>query len=781
MIRRTELLRCLKQQLAEHRVVYLSAYFSTGKSVLVHQFAESCEQSSVYDCLAAQDASLAGYGLCPPKLLVVDNLHGADEEWISNELVPLIERLPMQTKVLLAGRAKLPPALRMLNARGEVGLLDNRFLAFSQEEIREYFLEYGIRLRPADLQFLQDAGQGWALVLSMTAQRMARDKRATPFSLRTAVSFEARAILRHEIFAALPENDRILLTGMAAFREFTGDMARFITGQPDAVDRLRHIAETSYFLLFTPPDSFRMFPFVHEALTDELQNARPAAYIAQLYARAALYCELQRDYPQAMACHLRAGSRERICELLIRCTAERVSMGYYIEAQPYYRMMTEAEILASPGLMKGMSILSSLTCCPDESERWYKELADFAARTARTDARRRAAEEALAYLDIALPHRTNAQVVGKLLHAGLAFADSASWRKGFNIAGNSAGIVNGGKDFSSWVRRGRRLYTILKAPIERALGGCAAGLGNIALGEALYLSGEDAEEEALALVCRGAQEAGSDWEMRFAALGVQSRMLLSRGCADQAITLIEHLMEELPQDQPRQLRQNIYAHLLSLRIITGDTAEALNWLAQDAPDETAFFHLLDRYRYLLKLRLYLLTGQWSKTTLLVSLMRTYAARYNRPYLMIQLDLMEALILKRNGSDLWLQRAEEAVALAEKWQLIRVIAEEGAAAAELLGAMHLPDTPWHQRLMGLTRQQAARYPHHLQNRPEHPLLTEREQEVFRLMAAGCRNARIADMLGITERTVKHHSAQIYQKLGVASRAEAIARAAEMGEV
>ncbi len=781
MIRRTELLRCLKRQLAEHRVVYLSAYFSTGKSVLVRQFAESCEQSSVYDCLEAENPSLADYALHPPRLLVVDNLHAADEKWIARELVSLIERLPKQTGILLAGRAKLPPALRMLHAKGEVGVLDNRFLAFSQDEIREYFLEHGIRLRPADLQFLREVGEGWALVLSLTAQRMARDKRATPFSLRAAVAFEAHAILRHEIFAALPEGDRILLTGMAAFRDFTGDMARFITGQPDAVDRLRHIAETSYFLQFTPPDSFHMFRFVHDALMDELKNARPQDYIVQLYARAALYCELQRDYPRAMAYHLQAGSRERIRELLIRCTEDRVGMGYYIEAQPYYRMMTEEEILASPGLMKGMSMLCSLVCCPDESERWYRALADFATRSARSDARRRAAEEAVAYLDIALPHRTNAQVVGKLLHAGLSFADSASWRKGFNIAGNSAGIVNGGKDFSSWVRRGRRLYTLLKTPIERALGICGAGLGNIALGEALYLSAEDAEDEALALVCRGAQEAGSDWEMRFAALGVQSRILVSRGCADQAVALIEHLLDELPQDQSRQLRQNIHAHLLYLRIMTGDTAQALNWLSHDAPDESASFHLLDRYRYLLKLRLYLLTGQWSKTALLVSLMRAYAVRYNRPYLMIQLDLMEALILKRSGSDAWRQRAGEAVALAEKWRLIRVIAQEGAAAAELLAALRLPDTPWHQRLMSLTRQQAARYPHYLQSHPEHPLLTEREQEVFRLMVAGCRNARIADMLGITERTVKHHSAQIYQKLGVSSRAEAIARAAEMGEI
>ncbi len=55
------------------------------------------------------------------------------------------------------------------------------------------------------------------------------------------------------------------------------------------------------------------------------------------------------------------------------------------------------------------------------------------------------------------------------------------------------------------------------------------------------------------------------------------------------------------------------------------------------------------------------------------------------------------------------------------------------------------------------------------------LTERETEVLRLVARGKRNREIADELGVTERTVKYHTANIFAKLGVRSRAEAIALA------
>lgn len=79
--------------------------------------------------------------------------------------------------------------------------------------------------------------------------------------------------------------------------------------------------------------------------------------------------------------------------------------------------------------------------------------------------------------------------------------------------------------------------------------------------------------------------------------------------------------------------------------------------------------------------------------------------------------------------------------------------------------------------------AARVVAHL-DRPAAPApvdatLSERELEVLRLVADGQRNKEIADLLGITERTVKAHLASVFNKLGATSRAEAIARAMDAG--
>jgi len=61
----------------------------------------------------------------------------------------------------------------------------------------------------------------------------------------------------------------------------------------------------------------------------------------------------------------------------------------------------------------------------------------------------------------------------------------------------------------------------------------------------------------------------------------------------------------------------------------------------------------------------------------------------------------------------------------------------------------------------------------------PELTEREREVLHLIAQGHSNTEIADQLLLSLKTVRNHVSNIYSKLQVADRAQAIVRAREAG--
>jgi len=84
------------------------------------------------------------------------------------------------------------------------------------------------------------------------------------------------------------------------------------------------------------------------------------------------------------------------------------------------------------------------------------------------------------------------------------------------------------------------------------------------------------------------------------------------------------------------------------------------------------------------------------------------------------------------------------------------------------------TAVHQHLDRLTTGRVAPAPRTAPAPPseDHPVLTRREVEIVRLLAAGKSNRAIGRRLVISEGTVKSHVTHILQKLGAANRAEAV---------
>jgi LuxR family transcriptional regulator, maltose regulon positive regulatory protein len=59
------------------------------------------------------------------------------------------------------------------------------------------------------------------------------------------------------------------------------------------------------------------------------------------------------------------------------------------------------------------------------------------------------------------------------------------------------------------------------------------------------------------------------------------------------------------------------------------------------------------------------------------------------------------------------------------------------------------------------------------------ISTREQEVLQLLGAGLSNHAIAEKFCISDHTVRTHLVNIYRKLGVKNRTQAMARAQELG--
>ncbi|MCC2628708.1 MAG: hypothetical protein K0S14_2358, partial [Thermomicrobiales bacterium] len=140
----------------------------------------------------------------------------------------------------------------------------------------------------------------------------------------------------------------------------------------------------------------------------------------------------------------------------------------------------------------------------------------------------------------------------------------------------------------------------------------------------------------------------------------------------------------------------------------------------------------------------------------------------------------ALLLEEQGRhEAALQALERAVIAAEPEGWIRLFVDLGEPMALLLTELsRLQVTPY-----AVDRILAAFSARHLAGSPDQSRLanplTARELEVLDLLVERISNKEIASRLYIAPSTVKRHTLNIYRKLGVNSRREAVLAAHELG--
>lgn len=126
--------------------------------------------------------------------------------------------------------------------------------------------------------------------------------------------------------------------------------------------------------------------------------------------------------------------------------------------------------------------------------------------------------------------------------------------------------------------------------------------------------------------------------------------------------------------------------------------------------------------------------------------------------------------------------QKAFDISKTYGMVRVFADEGVLIVDMLDKMALGNTPYEQAILTLTRKQAGLYPNFMHYAAEKKtLLTDTEEAIYRLILAGMSNEQIGTVMGVTLRTVKFHTSNIYKKLSVKNRTELILRANDRDDI
>ncbi len=157
----------------------------------------------------------------------------------------------------------------------------------------------------------------------------------------------------------------------------------------------------------------------------------------------------------------------------------------------------------------------------------------------------------------------------------------------------------------------------------------------------------------------------------------------------------------------------------------------------------------------------------------------------RHQLEVMLLLAEILHLE-NQDDAARTLLEQALSIASKTGFLRLFAEESPGLRQLIQSMPMLAAPgsWNRKLRALLQQvpepSTEQPPAAAESEPElQEPLSLREQEVLVLINDGYANKEIAERLSVAPATVKAHIRNLYGKLGVRRRTEALARARAQG--
>ena len=680
-------------------------------------------------------------------------------------------------RFVLLGRSPLPGWLMPFQFAGLLHVARTTDLHFDLATTQALLAAREVKADPVEMSAIMRDFKGYPLALDLLCHRLNKAGVYGPEVL-TAVMRDLYLYYDEMVFRRFSQPLRTLLVSLAPFERFTLEMARMVSGDPQAGDLLGFMQRDTSMLVFDGLNTYHFWPIFRKFLVWEMQQLLREKEQRALFSRAGLHHELHDNLDKALDCYAQAGEREKISALLIKNAEQHPGIGQYQQLERHYFALSEEEIWKSPSLICGMSMLTALCMDYDASERWYAALQTFAAGLKKTDADYRDIQGKLAYLDIALPQRGSKGLVEVISHVFRVMTDKQLRVPEFSVTSNLPSVMNGGKDFCDWSKKDDLLYATMKKALETVLGKSGIGLPDAAICESKFEKGEDVSKRLLTLMSRlGDIQAHGTPDMAFAVVGLLARVQVAQGKADAALDALESLRERFVTTGETRFLPNLDA--LRCRIwLRQDRQEAVHtWLQESAPKNDARLWSLWRYQYLTRATAQIAEGAYDDALLLLARLGPYCERCHRVMDGIHVHLLTALCQHRLGDPDWKQTLHAALDTCHAYDFVWPVAQYGAAILPLLGTCDWKgDAAYLDKLVLAARAQAIEYPRFLKARTAQlELLSAAETQVLKLVCENLSNQEIGEILGIKLPTVKTHVSRVLQKLGVNRRSEAKAAA------
>jgi LuxR family maltose regulon positive regulatory protein len=739
------------------------------------------------------------YMLSTKTVVVIDDYHLICNRVVQNSLAYLIKYLPSHFRMMILSRKELEVKFIREYAGGQLFKLGFRDLAFDYQEVVAFFAEKGYQLPSETVTAIWKYTEGWPAGLVVTAFSL-EDNGAAP--QRTVSRFSRKdyhldRYLSDEVFARWPDEVRDFLVRIAFLNKFCGPLCQAVTGLTDSAALLNKLAANNGFIFHLDYDNewFRFHHLFSDFLRRRLAREIPD-FRRQLYQRAGEWYRENGLRSDAITAFIKAGGYGQALPLLMEL---------------YYQMADNGEFAAWLELMGQIPAQY-----PQENVRACTEYSWMLSMENRIDEARSWAERAQSCFDRVKDELTGEQRDYMEAHVMIVKANLAIYEINIDRVTHylrqadrcqlaqhlCIGEMNSGEISllkSVYGLRGRlkqaaQLYDSLLDIVRRVIGNYAA-YSTVILAECRYEWNN--LKSAQQILARGMEEI----------IGLQSpgvivpcmitlaKIKRVQGDFDGAIRTIDLGRKKLVGKS--KLFWNYYFDLFTagLCLDRQEAAAAAEWLNLD---RIGIFDSLSRsreYEHIIYARYLNLLGRSDEALLLLDRLDDFARKEDRLGSRIEILCQIAISHQSQGDpESAMLALDNALDLGMANGYVRTFVDQLEPMAELLityknwkkKAATDPRYNYAKSLFRLVREnirifrtkllEARDVPPQL---PTGQQLTVRELRVLRLLAAERSNREIAAELCISVRTVKHHNSQIFVKLGVENRREAVKRAWEIG--
>ena len=781
-------------------------------------------------------------------VLVLDDFHLVDARDVQEGMAFLLEHLPPQTHLIIAGRADPALPLARLRARGELVEIRAAELRFTPDEAAAYLNEVmGLALTAQNVAALEGRTEGWIAALQLAA--LSLRGRADVASFIAGFAGDDRYIvdyLAEEVLNRQPDEVQRFLLQTSILDRLTGPLCDAVTGQEGGKAMLAALERGNLFLVAL--DDRRQWYRYHQLFADVLHAHlldEQSDHVADLHGRASIWYEHNNEPSGAIRHALAAEDFQRAADLVelaipaMSRTRQEAMVHGWITMFPDNVVRTRPVLnIGFAGAMLSVGELEGVEARLQAAERLLTTSEGPARDTFVIDQREMPSAEmvlvdeqeyrrlrGMIELYRAALGLARGDVPGTVQHAQQALDTSPPDDPLIRAA--AAGLLGLAYWAGGDLEAGHVAYSACMSGLYVAghvadTFGCAIALADIRrtqgrLGDALhtYQQALQRAAEQGGPVLRGAAD-------MYVGMG---ELALER---DDIPSATEHLVRSQRLGEHNGLPQNPYRRRVAMariRQAEGDLDAALDlladaerryvgdlfpnvrpipalrarvWVAQGAVDKALGWvrerglstddelGYLQEFEHITLARVLMAQSSREQPADLdgfLERLRRAAQDGSRTGSVIEILVLQALSRRATGDTAAaLASLQRALTLAEPEGYVRIFVDEGAPMSALLRA-----TAKHGVATGYVHRLLAALGNSGENRGSgNPVkqalvdpLSTRELDVLRLLGTDLDGPDIARQLFVSLNTIRTHTKNIYAKLGVNNRREAVRRGKELG--